>query len=184
MRILLREITSSDIKQINHWRNDKELIDFLGANYMYTSETIDEIWYQNYINNRSKQIRLAIIDDEKNKHIGNVYLTEIQSVNRSAEFSILIGEKEYWSKSIGEDVTNTVINHGFNDINLNRIYLYVLSDNERAIKMYKKLNFKEEGILREAVFKNGEYKDFLLMSILSKEYSKIFLSKHKVVISK
>jgi RimJ/RimL family protein N-acetyltransferase len=46
----------------------------------------------------------------------------------------------------------------------------VVADNERAIRSYEKVGFRQEGKLREAVFVDGSYRDLLLMSILGREY--------------
>ena len=56
------------------------------------------------------------------------------------------------------------------DINLNRIQLGEEVDNLKAIKLYKKVSFKEEGIFRESISKNSIYKSTFIMSILREEY--------------
>ncbi|MBN4001270.1 GNAT family protein [Nostoc sp. LPT] len=168
----LREILKKDIKTINAWRNDSEIINFLCCNFFYISEEIDEKWYENYLNNRDKNVRLSILESDNNHLIGNVYLTNIQSINRSAEFSIVISNKKYWSKGIGEAVCRKIIKHAFINLNLNRIYLYVLEQNTRAIRMYEKVGFLLEGKLEETVYKNGSYHNTLVMAILRKNYNK------------
>ncbi|MBN3939340.1 GNAT family protein [Nostoc sp. NMS9] len=168
----LREISRQDITTINTWRNDYEIINFLGCNFLYISEEIDNKWYENYLNNRDKNVRLSIIESDNNHLIGNVYLTNIQSINCSAEFSIVISNKNYWSRGIGEAVCREIIKHAFINLNLNRIYLYVLEENTRAIRMYEKVGFLLEGKLEEAVYKNGSYHNTLLMAILRKNYNK------------
>ena len=60
-----------------------------------------------------------------------------------------------------------MLNHAFNDLNLNRIQLRVLENNESAINLYKAVGFKEEGLLREVVIKNNEYQNMFIMSILN-----------------
>ncbi|WP_416196935.1 GNAT family N-acetyltransferase [Pseudomonas sp. Teo4] len=60
--------------------------------------------------------------------------------------------------------------HAFMDLNLNRVYLTVLENNARALSLYKKVGFKVEGTLRQAVFKNGEYCNMTQMSILADDY--------------
>lgn len=169
---ILREISKDDLRAINAWRNDDEIINLLGCNFLYISEEIDEKWYQNYLNNRDKNVRLSIIESDKNHLIGNVYLTNIQSINRSAEFSIVISNKNYWSRGIGEMVCREIIKHAFIDLNLNRIYLYVLEQNARAIRMYEKVGFLVEGKLEDAVYKNGSYHNTIMMAILRKNYNK------------
>jgi len=62
-----------------------------------------------------------------------------------------------------------MVNYGFKNLNLNRIYLRVFETNARAIHCYEKAGFKHEGRLRQACFLDGEYKDVLMMSILKSE---------------
>ena len=169
-RIILRELEKSDIPRINEWRNDAEVISQLGANFIYISEDVDYRWFENYQANRERSIRLAILDKATESHIGNIYLTEIQQINRSAEFSIFIGQSKFRSKGYGFEAIKLILSHGFKDLNLNRIHLTVLTDNLRAKRVYEKAGFQFEGKLRQAVFKNGEYKDLDFMAILKTEF--------------
>ena len=57
-------------------------------------------------------------------------------------------------------------------MNLNRIELSVLKNNLRAINFYKKIGFKEEGINRQAIYKNGEFVDVIIMGILKEDFQK------------
>lgn len=169
MIFYLREIGKADLSMINTWRNDKELLDLLGNNFLYIAGEVDNVWYENYLKNRNTSVRLAILDKDNDKIIGTVQLTNIHSINRSAEFSILIGDKEYWSKGAGLFSTESILIHGFQNLNLNRIYLTVLENNKRAFNMYLKVGFKPEGILRSAIFKNGIFHNLIQMSILKQE---------------
>jgi diamine N-acetyltransferase len=167
MKIQFRELSRADLPTLNMWRNDPSVIQFLGSNFLFIAPEIDAKWYDNYLNNRQNAVRLAIIDSENgDAFIGTVQLTSIHQINRNAEFSIMIGDKNYWSKGVGLIATKTIIEHGFKDLNLHRIYLTVLVDNKRAIRLYEKIGFQHEGILRSCVFKEGVFKDMLAMAIL------------------
>jgi RimJ/RimL family protein N-acetyltransferase len=63
-----------------------------------------------------------------------------------------------------------LLKHGFDTLNLNRIYLRVFETNPRAIRAYEKAGFTHEGCQRQAEFKEGRYLDVLVMSILRNEY--------------
>lgn len=173
MKYFIREICRDDIKYINTWRNNREVVDTLGSSFRYINEEVDVGWFNSYLLNRSSSIRLAICHAESRAIIGAAYLLGIDWVNRSAEFSIWVGEKSYQGKGAGYFAVLASLNHAFYDLNLNRIHLTVLSTNERAINLYKKVGFTEEGLLRSAAFKSGNYIDMLQMSILSNEYKKI-----------
>ena len=168
--LYLREIERTDLPLINQWRNDPELISLLGANFFFIGAGIDERWFDGYLANRDKAVRLAMVVGQERKHIGNVQLTSIHATNRTAEFSIFIGDKAYQSGGYGPVATQQLLAHGFNDLNLNRIYLTLMVDNERAHRMYLRLGFQEEGRQRQAVFKGGRYHDVLEMALLREDF--------------
>jgi UDP-4-amino-4,6-dideoxy-N-acetyl-beta-L-altrosamine N-acetyltransferase len=170
MEIYLRELTHEDLITINGWRNNKELVDQLGANFHFINIETDNQWFDNYMNNRTNQIRCAIVNNETKKIIGVIYLLSIDFVNRKADLSIFIGDIENHNKGYGSQAIIKMLKHAFDDINLNRVSLIVLSDNIRAINVYKKCGFSEEGLIRQYAFKNGSYKDMIIMSILRQEF--------------
>lgn len=165
----LREIAKQDLSRINTWRNDKELIDLLGNNFLFIAGEVDDAWYENYLKNRNAAVRLVILDEANSNMIGTVQLTSIHNINRSAEFSIMIGDRDYWSKGAGLFATREMLKHGFLNLNLNRIYLTVLEYNSRAIRLYEKAGFVKEGIQKEAIFKNGTFHALIQMAILKNE---------------
>jgi diamine N-acetyltransferase len=164
MQISLRELERTDILQLNEWRNDPEIVNKLGSGFKYISKEIDLNWYEEYLEKRKTNIRLAIEVD--NTYVGNVNLTNIDFINRSAEFSIFIGNKDYRGKGIGYKATSELINHGIINLGLNRIWLTVLAENNVAQGLYKKIGFEVEGNLRNAIFKNGKFHNLILMSFI------------------
>lgn len=170
MSYRLREIEKKDLFIINQWRNDRDLIDFLGAPFRFINKDTDDCWYAAYLDDRKSSVRLALVEEDSDSIVGAVYLTSIDWLNRSAEFSIWIGSKDHQNKGLGKYASLQMLSHAFNDLGLQRIYLKVLKRNSRARELYKNIGFVEEGILRKVVFKNGFYEDMMLMSILAEEY--------------
>jgi RimJ/RimL family protein N-acetyltransferase len=64
-----------------------------------------------------------------------------------------------------------MLRHAFRNLNLHRVELSVLQTNDRAIRFYEKLGFNYEGKKRKARFKQGQYVDLLLYSMLESEYT-------------
>jgi len=168
-QIYLREILREDLPIINRWRADNQLVNLLGTAFRYVGIEVDSKWFDSYLETRQNNIRLAICLTEQDKLLGGVYLLGIDWVNRSAEFAIQIGEQEEQGKGIGELATQMVVRHAFNDLNLYRLHLNVLATNSRAIKLYHKVGFIEEGLLRHAVYKNGVPHDLIIMALLKNE---------------
>ena len=100
----------------------------LGGRKYFVSSAYEQKWVNDTIFN-SKDIRLAVCDAKTEKYIGNVYLTDINYVNRTAESHILIGEKEFWGKGIASEAYLLLLDYAFNEIGLNRIEARVLESN-------------------------------------------------------
>lgn len=167
----LREIQRSDIPSINKWRNDSDLIDYLGSPFRYINEEVDEKWFLHYMDNRNTSVRCAIIDDDNPQQIiGVISLTSIDWINRNCSLHIMIGDKRNQNKGAGSFAVCKMLEHAFLNMNMFRVELEVLETNQRAINLYKKAGFSEEGIHRACVFKNGEYCSMIHMSVLSPEW--------------
>jgi RimJ/RimL family protein N-acetyltransferase len=102
--------------------------------------------------------------------IGATGLEQIDFRNRHAKFGIFIGAKEEWGKGYGTEATHLVTQHAFLTLNLNRVWLHVVADNERGIRAYERVGFKREGILRQEHFRDGRYLDTMTMAILREEW--------------
>ena len=168
----LRELQREDIKEINKWRNDSQLIENLGAPYRYINEEIDMLWYENYLKNRNTTVRLAMIDT-KNKILGLASITDIDYINRKCSVHFMIGDKKNRGKGLGDFAVKQILKHAFLNMNMNRVELNVLEINKIAIGLYQKNGFVIEGIRRNSNYKDGKYINMLFMSILKDEYMKI-----------
>lgn len=86
--------------------------------------------------------------------------------------SICIGcdiEPAYSNQGLGYISYRVFLDYIFTELNLNKVYLEVLTTNTRAIHLYEKLGFIKEGTKREEVFKDGKFVDSEIYSILKSE---------------
>jgi RimJ/RimL family protein N-acetyltransferase len=166
----LRELERTDIPAINRWRQDRSLTASLGAPHRHIGFEVDERWFDAYLARRGTDVRCAICRETGSDPVGLVSLTGIDPVHRHAELHILLGERDAHGQGIGTEATRTMVHHGFRDLNLHRIYLFVLDSNAAARHMYEKVGFRAEGTLREAAFKDGRYQDVHVMGLLQAEF--------------
>lgn len=122
-------------------------------------------WFNNYLKDKNK-IFFTIYDGKF--PIGCVGLSKIDTHNRNAEAFIIIGEDGYRGKGIGKLGMQFIINYGFNKLKLHKISLGVIEHNEAAIKCYKSIGFKVEGILKDSEYNNDKYSDLILMAVFNK----------------
>lgn len=118
----------------------------------------------------SNLIQLGIFLIEDNAHVGNISLQNINWIDRNAEFAILIGDKKVWGKGIGEESGKILIKHGFENLNLHRIYCGTSSENLGMQKLALKLGMVNEGVRKESIYKNGKYHDMVEFGILRSKY--------------
>lgn len=170
--IRLRAIERTDIPRFVRWMNDTEVIQYLLMSSPL-STAMEGKWFDAQLERPPHQGQILAIEvrvADEWIHIGNTGLHDVDPVNRAAEFGIVIGEKDYWNKGFGKQATGLTLQHGFENLNLNRIFLEVFETNPRAMKTYENAGFTREGILRQAIFKNGRYIDVIIMSILQSEW--------------
>lgn len=168
-RIYLRAFELEDYKTTIAWRNDREITNRLGGAVFFVSEAREKQWVEDTIFH-STDVKLAVCLKENNLHIGNVYLTDINYVNRTAESHILIGNKEYWGKGYALEALSEILQYGFNERGLNRVEARINADNISSLKMHERCGYKLEGVLRQAIFKNGHFNDVVVMSILREDF--------------
>jgi RimJ/RimL family protein N-acetyltransferase len=114
---------------------------------------------------------LAIVLKRGNRHIGNIALSQLHPIYRTAEFSILLGEPTQWGKGYGREAATLLIRHGFTALNLRRIQCGTFATNQGFCQLAAALGMRQEGVRRQAVFKAGVYLDVIEFGLLREEFS-------------
>jgi len=149
--------------------NDPDVTrELLVGRYPMTEET-ERQWIEEKIKATSTET-LFTIETQAGDYLGGISLFKIHPVEHHAELGVVIGDKSQWSKGYAAEAMELIIEYGFNQLNLNMIYLEVIEFNERAAALYKRVGFVEEGRLRQRVYRDGSYHDELSMSMLKTEW--------------
>lgn len=112
----------------------------------------------------------AVIDRATGLHIGNMSLQSINWINRSAEFAVLMGEKEYWGRGYAREAGELLLRHGFLRLNLRRVYCGTAATNTGMQKLAESLGMAREGVRRQELYLNGEYTDLWEYGVLKDEF--------------
>ena len=159
------------------WLNDPEVRRGLLI-HLPISQAEEEVWFENMLKRPKEQRPLLIEVRQKDSAsageswipIGNCAFDDIDWRNRSGVVGIVIGEKSYWNQGYGTETMLLLLKHGFQTLNLNRISLLVFANNQPAIRAYEKAGFAHEGRMRQAEYRDGQYLDVLLISVLREEW--------------
>ena len=166
-RIILRAVEREDLPDYVRWLNDPVVLEYF-ADMVPLSLEKEEAWYDNML--RDPSFRAFAVEFE-GQHVGGAGYGGIDGRNARAEVGLFIGMPEMWDRGLGLDVLNTMMRFGFEQMNLNRIYLRVFAGNERAVHLYEKAGFRHEGAWRQSEFRHGCYQDLLWMSVLREEWA-------------
>jgi len=101
--------------------------------------------------------------------IGECELHFIDHYRATCQLGVVLG-REYWGKGFGQDAVRALVGFAFRDLNMRKVGLEVLADDERAVGAYRSAGFVEEGRLREHSWFEGAYHDALVMGILREEW--------------
>ena len=126
----------------------------------------------------SEDCRYLVSELEAGKIAGFAILCGIKSPHRSVRLQRIVVAKP--GIGVGRSMLSGILNYVFRELQGHRLWLDVFETNTRAQHVYESIGFRHEGILREAIFRDGEYHTQLLMSILDREYAAMRRHERKV----
>jgi len=171
-KVRLRALTNSDTEKTLSWHNQEDISDLYSGHPFPINIEMEQKWYEKILYSNFPVTIFGIEYIENNILIGITMLKDINMINRSAEFAIYIGNKEYRGKGLSKEASIVTLKFGFKKLGLKRISLKVIEKNETAINLYKTIGFSQEGLLRNSVYKNGKFLNEIAFSILSFEFDK------------
>jgi [ribosomal protein S5]-alanine N-acetyltransferase len=167
-KIYLRPLEREDAEQCVAWFNNPEitrtLLAYRPINLQAEHEFLDKAPQSEH------DLVLGIAVRDSNRLIGGTGLHQIDFKNRHAGFGITVGAKEEWGKGYGTEATRLMVQHAFETLNLNRVWLHVYEYNQRGLRVYERIGFQKEGVLRQDTYREGRYWDTIVMSILRAEW--------------
>jgi RimJ/RimL family protein N-acetyltransferase len=165
-RITLRAIEREHLPNYVRWFSEPAVLEYFGT-YLPMSLAQEQAWYEKQLQDSSACNFAVELDG---RHIGGAGFAQIDGRNRSAELGLFVGDPELWDQGLGHDILEVLVRYGFEQLNLNRVYLKVFAENKRAVHLYEKIGFQHEGRWRQAEYRHGCYQDMLWMSILRDEW--------------
>jgi UDP-4-amino-4,6-dideoxy-N-acetyl-beta-L-altrosamine N-acetyltransferase len=160
--VAIRPIEETDLDKMAQMRADSRIWMMLGDVSMITQKSQRE-WF-NALQGDPRR-RYFVLGSGEVDFIGIVRMDEIDWVNRS----IRIGGDilpDYHNQGYGTKMFELLKKYCFDYLNLRRLWLLVLETNSAALKLYLKAGFSEEGRQRQAIFRDGRYQDYIMMSLI------------------
>jgi RimJ/RimL family protein N-acetyltransferase len=168
--VWLRAATKADFMEEAAGISDADTGHYLGLKHPVSAEG-GEQFAQHILAQQGQTIwafAICLLGDDK--RIGTVNLRNLDRENGSAELAIVISDKSLQGQGLGTDALNCLVDFGFGELRLERIYLHVFDYNQRAQRSYLKAGFQTDAVLRRARFHHGQHHDVHVMSILRDDW--------------
>lgn len=170
MKIAIREFEKRDIPLKVEWVNNPGNNLFLHYDIPIEIGKTEQ-WFEN---NYGRIDRYDGLIEADGKPVGLIGLLSIDRKNGKAEYYVLMGDMAFKGKGIAKKASIQLLNYGFYELCLNRIYLYTEVKNEAAQKMFERIGFIKEGCLRKDILSHGELADRYVYSILKGDWEKAY----------
>lgn len=163
-QVYLRPITTSmeDTMNIIKWRNSSVVRPYFIHQESFTVEGHMQ-WLENVII-PEKGHQFIVCKKENGKPIGSIFFRDIDHKHRKAEQGLFLGEEQEKGKGIGCEILMLLSDYGFKTLNFHKVSARVLAENTASLRCHLKAGFVKEGVFREEVIINGEYKDVVWLA--------------------
>ncbi len=146
------------------WANDPELMRFLDRAHSVTPDQ-HQAWFEN-LQNHDDRAYFAIEANADSQHIGNIWLWDIKLRHHKAEVRIVIGDRGHQDRGAGTEAISLLSEYAFANLNLHKVYAFVLGINPRARRAFEKAGFVLEATLRDDRWVDDQPTDVYLLGKL------------------
>ena len=169
-KVVLTAIEREDLKKLQEWRNNPDFRKYF-REYRELSMTIQEQWFASKVLNDPTTIMFAIRRKDDNELLGCCGFVYINWVHRYADLSLYIGWDNAYIDEVGyaRESCELLFKHGFNELNLNKIWTEIYEFDEKKWTLYKQLGFKQDGMLRQNYFYDSKWWGSRILSLLAED---------------
>ena len=158
-KVVLRRVEPADYPAIQRWQNDPEVFRWMDYQRPFSLEDIRRT------EERATEEGPPLIIEVEGRAVGRIGLNNFRARDHIASLYVFVGERSVWGHGYGYDAMMTLLTHAFDTLNLRLVELWMLADNERALRMYKHVGFTEDARVPARSWHDGAYMDHLILSI-------------------
>lgn len=167
--VTLRPMERADIPRLWEFAQDLEVGLATGTDGRPTPlAVVEQIYEQRYSHVLEGAINFGV--EAHGLLIGGIEFRNVNWLNRTAEIILFIGDPAYRRHGAGTDALRVAANYAFKLLGFNRLTYTVPEDNTGAVSAYTRVGFKQEGILREAHYRDGRYLNLLVLGLIRAEW--------------
>lgn len=113
--------------------------------------------------------RYFVVEDGEGMFAGYVILRGLETEHRAIELKRVVLKAP--GRGQGRQLLVSIMEKAFTEYRAHKLWLDVFAHNARARHLYQSVGFREDGVLRDAVYRDGHFHSLILMSLLESEYA-------------
>jgi UDP-4-amino-4,6-dideoxy-N-acetyl-beta-L-altrosamine N-acetyltransferase len=161
-RYTIRELAEKDLDLVLHWRNSEKVRANIYSDQIITMEQ-HLAWYKRLIESDNS---FYLMFEYNGLPSGIVNFVQMEHIHKRCHWGFYLGEANL-PKGTGSIMCQLGLQYAFKELNMRKICGEVLAFNTASIKLHEKLEFQQEGLYKQHVWKNGAFVDVLSFAIFS-----------------
>lgn len=170
-RLILRSPTYADAASIQAVVSAREIADtMISIPHPYPDGEVAQYISRQLAESEAGHSRTFVIECKSQQRLrGVIEIRDIDRKHFQAELSFWLAF-EAWGQGYMSEALQPILNVGFKDLELNRLYAYHMERNPASGKVLQKNGFLREGVLRQRVRKWGVFENTVLWAILREDW--------------
>ncbi|MGB5990062.1 MAG: GNAT family protein [Marinifilaceae bacterium] len=174
MDIYFRAFELEDAIFINSLRRIDEMESKIGGTKRFVSLARETKWVEDIIYGDFKDLfYVAACEKGTDKIVGYTSVSDIDHINKSCFWSGIKISPDFSGRGFGTQIALLILKYVFEELGMERCIGKCLKSHDVAKKLMEKVGYKVEGLQRHIIYKNGEFNDQYLLSILKEEYNEV-----------
>jgi [ribosomal protein S5]-alanine N-acetyltransferase len=169
-RLILRDFVESDLQEIQSYASDAKVVRYLPFGPNKEEDTKNYLQREIALQRQKhrEHFALAIVLKSEKQLIGSCRISVTNSDKQEGSIGYCLARK-FWKKGYATEATRTLLEFGFKQLNLHRIFATCHPENTASTRVLVKIGMRQEGYLRESEWIKGEWRDSLLYAIVVRE---------------
>ena len=165
-RIRLLPMTSEMMAMYPTWFADSEVTRYMGIVGVPSAKKEQE-WFDRMAESEKDFVWAIMLGD---KHIGSTGIHQIDWRNLRAVTGNMIGDKSEWGKGFGSEAVRLRTKYAFTQTTLEKLETEAFMDNIGSRRCLEKSGYRQYGVSRRHIFRDGKWHDMWLADVLREEW--------------
>ncbi len=170
-QIRLRTFTRDDLRYLDEWAEDPYLDRMVGSEFLqlYRAYEKDPSFYDAVLNDPTQIVLMIVPNEGPGTPVGLVRLMNIHQAEGYAGIETIVADPHAVRRGYGVQASRLMAFYGVDTIGLRRLEAKAYEYNPLSINTLRRNGFTQEGVLRQAAYRDGWYWDIIIFGILKDE---------------